>query len=129
LGEEHAAVEGGDQETGQPGGIRLSADAAEFLRPPESVPEDVSPLLERAGEFGADVEVWLDDLAGEGTEAASFLAGVLAGNVEACPFPERADAFEAGEPLAAEEGEDAVRLPADDRQDRAFLVGGVMAEL
>ena len=88
LSEEHAALESGEQEIGQPSGIRLGAEAAGFLHPPESVPEDVSPLPERVREFGADVEVCLDDLAGEGAEAASFLVGVLVGDVEVRPFTE-----------------------------------------
>src|SRR5215469_11006247 len=65
LGEEHAALVGGEQEIGQPSGIRLSADAAEPLHPFESVSEDVPPLIERVREFRANVKVRLDDLAGE----------------------------------------------------------------
>lgn len=61
LGEEHAALVGGEQEMGQSSGIRLSADATEPLHPFESISEDVSPLLERVREFRANVKISLDD--------------------------------------------------------------------
>jgi hypothetical protein len=121
LGEEHAALERGQQEMGQPGGIGLGAEAAEPLHPFEAVPEDVLPLLERVREFRANVQAGLDDLAGERAEGAAFLAGVLVGDVEARPVPKRVDAFEVGEPRTAMERQDALGLPLDDRQDKALL--------
>src|SRR5437764_5580367 len=129
LGEEHAALVGGEQEIGQSGGIRLSADTAEPLHPFESISEDVSPLLERVREFRANVKVCLDDLAGERAETAAFLVGVLIGDVEARPFPKRVEAFKVGEPLTAMEREDALGLPLDDREDKALLGREVVVEL
>ena len=86
-------------------------------------------MIERAGKFVVNVEVGLDDFAGEGAEAAAFLVGAFVGDVVVRPFPKRVEVIEAGESFTAMEREDAFGLPGDDGQDEVFLGREVVIDL
>jgi hypothetical protein len=83
--EEHAALLSGKQQIGQPGGIRVSTDAAEWLHPLKAVTEDAPPLIERACEFIVNVKVCPDDPARKGAGAAPVPVGTLVGDVVISP--------------------------------------------
>ena len=129
LSEEHAALEGGQEQVRQLGRVSVGADAAPLSHLLEPFAEDVPPLVEGAGELVMDIEIGLDDLARERTQRAALLVGALVSDVEVGPLPKGAEVVELAEPIAAEEVEDTLGLPCDDRQDETLLGRELVIEL
>jgi hypothetical protein len=95
--------------------------------PPHS--EDVPPFGEDAGQVVADIQIGLDDLAREGSEAAAVLERATGDDEEVRPLLVRLDRVEAGEPFASVEAEHALGLPVDDGAHQALLVREVVTQL
>src|SRR4051812_18971519 len=76
-----------------------------------------------------NVEVGLDDLAGERPEAAPFVVGALVADIEVSPLPKPIKVLEPVELLAAMEPEDALSLPLDHRQHEALFGREVVVDL
>jgi hypothetical protein len=74
-----------------------------------------------------NVQIGVDDLAGEEAEDAAAIERTTGEDVEVRPVLNRVDALAACEPLAAVGSEDAVRLPVGD--DEALLARKVLGEL
>jgi len=99
------------------------------LRALKAVAENISPLIERVGKFLVNIQLGLDDLAGQRTETASLLIRALVGDVVIRPLPKGIQAVEPTEPFTAQEGQDAFGLPGDDGQDEVLLGGEVVVDL
>jgi hypothetical protein len=97
LGQQHAALERGHQRVRELARVGAAAQLAAAAHGGQPALEQVAPPVEPGADLVQGVQVALDDLGGEGTEAASAGADVRPLGIGAGPGAEGGDTVELAE--------------------------------